>query len=150
MSCLRTTLLRATHTTLLSATFALAALTLTACGGPSESKAKDTAVELMTAMYENDIPVLMEHLPIPDGRTLKPHEEEAVKTKIGQMSSVMQLASTERGGIDKFEAIDYRERKNGEVVVKLRTYFGDGTTNDSDVELIWDEGKEVPIWDSGP
>ena len=56
MSCLRTTLLRATRTTLLSATFALAALTLTACGGPSESKAKDTAVELMTAMYENDIP----------------------------------------------------------------------------------------------
>lgn len=133
MSCLRTALL--------SATFALAALAVTACGGPSESKAKDTAVELMTAMYENDLDVVMEHLPIPDGRTLSSTEEAEVKTKIGQMSGMLQLASSERGGIDEFEAIDYRERKNGEVVIKLRTHFGDGTTRDSDVELIWDEDK---------
>lgn len=141
MSCLRTTFLRITRTILLSVTLALAALSLTACGGPSESKAKDTAVELMTAMYENDLSVLMEHLPLPNDRALTPTEEEAVKTKLGQMSSVLQIASTERGGIEKFEAIDYRERKNGEVVVKMRTHFGDGTTNDSKVELIWDEAK---------
>ena len=141
MSCLRTTFLRAIRTILLSATLALAALTLTACGGSSESKAKDTAVELMTAMYENDLSVLMEHLPIPNDRALTPTEEESVKTKLGQMTSVLHIASTERGGIEKFEAIDYRERKNGEVVVKMRTHFGDGTTNDSKVELIWDEAK---------
>ena len=141
MSCLRPPSWRAIPPTLLGATLVLAPLTLSACGGPSESKAKDTAVELMTAMYENDLSVLMEHLPIPNDRALTPTEEEAVKTKLGQMSSVLQLASTERGGIEKFEAIDYRERKNGEVVVKMRTHFGDGTTNDSKVELIWDEAK---------
>ena len=125
---------------LLGLTFTLAALGLSACGdGPSADNAKEAAVKITTASYNNDVATIMSYFP--GQADLSADEKKMAETKLGQMLKLSAMYAQKHGGVEKIEATDCTISENGRALVNLRTTFKDGTTKDSEAKLQWDEAS---------
>ena len=126
--------------TLLGLTLALAALGLTACGdGPTADNAKEAAIKITTASYNNDVATIMTYFP--GQADLSADEKKMAESKLGQMLKLSARYAQKHGGVDKIEALDCLLSESGSAVVNLRVTFKDGTTKDSEAKLQWDEAS---------
>ena len=125
---------------LLGLFLAVATVALTACGGPSESDAKDTAVKVMTAMYQQDVKTVMSYIPKQD--TMGSDELKMAESKLGSILALQAKRAEKKGGLDKIEAFKYTSTEQGDHIVTVRIYFKDGSYDAEDVKLRWDEQAE--------
>lgn len=121
----------------LGLTLACATLTLSACGGPSESEAKDVAVKLVSAVYHNDVKTIMSYLP--NQEQLSSAERQFAESKIGEMLELNQSMLVIYGGLDSIEAVACELNDQGVATVTVRTTFNDGSSKDGTLKLTWQE-----------
>lgn len=126
--------------TMLGLIFAASTLLLTACGGPSEDNAKETAEKISAAMFDQDTNTVLSYM---KGYENQSEEDKAVaNNKIGNMLKMLADSAEQHGGVDDIEATEYKELSNNRVNVKVVVTFDDGSTKDMTVRLRWDEASE--------
>ena len=135
-----TPLTQIAHKTMLGLIFAASTLLLTACGGPSEGNAKETAEKISTAMFNQETSTVLSY--VNGYENLSEDDQELAHNKIGQMLELVAAKAEKHGGVDTIEATDYKELSNNRVNVKVLVTFDDGSTEDSTVKLQWDEASE--------
>ena len=120
--------------------FAASTLLLTACGGPSEDNAKETAEKISTAMFNQETSTVLSYM---KGYENLSEEDKAVaNNKIDNMLKMIADSAEQHGGVDDIEATEYKELSNNRVNVKVVVTFDDGSTTDMTVKLRWDEASE--------
>ena len=126
--------------TMLGLIFAASTLLLTACGGPSEDNAKETAEKISTAMFNQETSTVLSYM---KGYENLSEEDKAVaNNKIDNMLKMIADSAEQHGGVDDIEATEYKELSNNRVNVKVVVTFDDGSTTDMTVKLRWDEASE--------
>ena len=126
--------------TMLGLIFAASTLLLTACGGPSEDNAKETAEKISTAMFNQETSTVLSYMK--DYENLSEEDKAVANNKIDNMLKMIADSAEQHGGVDDIEATEYKELSNNRVNVKVVVTFDDGSTTDMTVKLRWDEASE--------
>lgn len=113
------------------------AFVLTACGGPSESKASDFALEITKAMFAGNTKPMLDNMDYSGlDETQKVAARQMAEGKLKDIMSIHQAVVAQKGGVDNIKVTKVEVKDDIYNVIMLVT-FNDGQTQDSNLKLRW-------------